>query len=63
MTTAKHPGTGSVQNIGYVQARKPGDKTHFCVGCSFPIAIYGRLHPCFHTFCLACATDMDSCFV
>ena len=48
---------------GYVHERRGGDKTHFCVACSFPIAVYGRLQPCLHAFCLSCASDMDGCFL
>jgi hypothetical protein len=38
-------------------------KTHFCVTCRAPIAAYGRLLPCMHTYCLCCATDMARCFM
>lgn len=50
-------------SIGHVQRRLPGDRSHFCVSCSFPIAVYGRLYPCLHAFCLACASDMEECFL
>jgi hypothetical protein len=49
--------------LGYVHQRALGDKTHFCITCSFPIATYGRLYPCLHTYCLVCATDMERCFM
>ena len=50
-------------SIGFVHDRKTGDKAHFCICCSFPVAIFGRLYPCLHAYCLACASDMDSCFM
>jgi hypothetical protein len=46
---------------GHLVQRAPGNRVHFCVACHSPIAIYGRLLPCWHTFCLACATDMPKC--
>jgi hypothetical protein len=48
---------------GYLHQRQPGDKVHFCICCQTPIAIYGRLLPCLHAFCLTCATDMPKCFM
>jgi hypothetical protein len=47
----------AMPQLGYVQSRS----THFCISCSFPIATYGRLYPCLHTYCLVCATDMERC--
>jgi hypothetical protein len=47
----------AMPQLGYVQRRS----THFCISCSFPIATYGRLYPCLHTYCLVCATDMERC--
>lgn len=49
------------QQLGRLVQRTPGNRTHFCFSCHIPIAIYGRLLPCMHTFCLACATDMPQC--
>ncbi|KAG1668311.1 hypothetical protein FOA52_011208 [Chlamydomonas sp. UWO 241] len=49
--------------VGHVVPRVTGDKSHFCICCSFPILVYGRLYPCLHAFCLACATDMSGCFM
>jgi len=49
--------------VGHIHERRGGDKTHFCVSCSLPIAVYGRLQPCLHAFCLSCASDMDGCFL
>ena len=40
-----------------------GAGTHCCSACSFPIASYGRLWPCRHAFCLACATGHALCFL
>ncbi|KAL6777314.1 hypothetical protein ACKKBF_B21035 [Auxenochlorella protothecoides x Auxenochlorella symbiontica] len=34
---------------------------HLCLACKAPIAAYGRLAPCLHTFCLACAASMARC--
>jgi hypothetical protein len=48
---------------GILHQRRTGDKTHFCICCQTPIAIYGRLLPCLHAFCLTCATDMPKCFM
>ncbi len=36
---------------------------HFCISCEFPIAVYGRVWPCLHVFCLSCAADMAKCLV
>lgn len=38
-------------------------RTHCCSACSFPVAAYGRLVPCRHAFCLACATGHALCFL
>ena len=40
-----------------------GRRIHFCCACSMPAAIFGRLYPCLHAFCLTCASDMEGCFV
>jgi hypothetical protein len=48
---------------GFLHQRRTGDKVHFCICCQAPIAIYGRLLPCLHAFCLTCATDMPKCFM
>ncbi|KAF8056235.1 CS2 [Scenedesmus sp. PABB004] len=48
---------------GVLHVRRPGDKTHFCICCQVPIAVYGRLVPCKHAFCLTCASDMPACFI
>lgn len=49
--------------LGHSRPRKPGDKAHFCISCSFPVSTFGRLYPCLHTYCLVCATDMTACHV
>ncbi len=49
--------------FGAVVERKPGSKTHFCITCAFPVAVFGRLYPCLHAYCLTCATDMQTCFM
>lgn len=38
-----------------------GGKTHICVGCEVPIAVYGRLSPCLHVYCLQCSSRMKTC--
>ncbi|KAL2613059.1 hypothetical protein R1flu_024751 [Riccia fluitans] len=49
--------------LGYKVRRTAGDKVHFCVRCHFPIAIYGRLDPCEHVFCLICAKKDVNCYL
>lgn len=62
-------GLGSVSDITLVKVlgrkarRRLGDKVHFCVRCDFPIAIYGRLDPCEHIFCLTCARRDSTCYL
>lgn len=34
---------------------------HVCINCEYPIAIYGRIWPCLHAFCLSCASEMAKC--
>lgn len=53
----------SGRNMGRRSRRQLGDRIHFCVRCDFPIAIYGRLIPCEHAFCLACARSDPSCYL
>jgi hypothetical protein len=48
---------------GRLVAPGPGARAHFCVACDSPIAVYGHLIPCMHTYCLACATDMPVCLM
>ncbi|KAJ6846375.1 E3 ubiquitin-protein ligase [Iris pallida] len=50
-------------SVGRRSRRNLGERVHFCVRCDFPIAIYGRLVPCEHAFCLACARTDSSCYL
>ncbi|KAI5065166.1 hypothetical protein GOP47_0019861 [Adiantum capillus-veneris] len=52
-----------VKVLGRKARRRLGDKVHFCVHCDFPIAIYGRLDPCEHIFCLTCARKDSACYL
>ncbi|CAN1134998.1 E3 ubiquitin-protein ligase HAKAI homolog [Linum perenne] len=52
-----------VKNIGRRSRRQLGERVHFCVRCDFPIAIYGRLSPCEHAFCLDCARSDSICYL
>ncbi|XP_074586809.1 E3 ubiquitin-protein ligase HAKAI homolog [Curcuma longa] len=52
-----------VRTVGRRSRRSLGDRVHFCVRCDFPIAIYGRLAPCEHAFCLTCARSDASCYL
>lgn len=42
-------------------AEARGARMHMCINCDFPIAIYGRIWPCLHAFCLSCASEMAKC--
>ncbi|KAJ0968936.1 hypothetical protein J5N97_021813 [Dioscorea zingiberensis] len=53
----------ALRSLGRRSRRLPGDRVHFCVRCDFPIAIYGRLIPCEHVFCLACARSDSICYL
>ncbi|KAG6532775.1 E3 ubiquitin-protein ligase HAKAI homolog [Zingiber officinale] len=53
----------TVRTVGRRSRRSPGDRVHFCIRCDFPVAIYGRLVPCEHVFCLACARSDASCYL
>ncbi|KAF6160952.1 hypothetical protein GIB67_007593 [Kingdonia uniflora] len=53
----------NVKSIGRRSRRLLGERVHFCVRCDFPIAIYGRLSPCEHAFCLDCARSDSSCYL
>lgn len=48
---------------GVLVQRINGARAHFCSHCTTPIAVYGRLIKCCHTFCLACATAMAECYM
>ncbi|OQU91575.1 hypothetical protein SORBI_3001G207500 [Sorghum bicolor] len=49
--------------IGRRSRRPLGERVHICSRCEFPIAIYGRLIPCEHAFCLTCARSDSSCYL
>ncbi|KAI9080086.1 hypothetical protein K1719_032632 [Acacia pycnantha] len=55
--------TSLVKTLGRRSRRQCGDCVHFCVRCDFPIAIYGRLSPCDHAFCLDCARSDSICYL
>ncbi|XP_019412962.1 PREDICTED: E3 ubiquitin-protein ligase Hakai-like [Lupinus angustifolius] len=57
-TAASH-----VKTLGRRSRRQLGERVHFCVRCDFPIAIYGRLSPCEHAFCLDCARSDSLCYL
>lgn len=52
-----------VKTVGRKSRRQLGERVHFCVRCDFPIAIYGRLSPCEHAFCLDCARSDSLCYL
>ncbi|CAL0328262.1 unnamed protein product [Lupinus luteus] len=52
-----------VRTLGRRSRRQLGERVHFCVRCDFPIAIYGRLSPCEHAFCLDCARSDSLCYL
>lgn len=56
-------GVTLVKTVGRRSRRPLGERVHFCVQCDFPIAIYGRLIPCEHAFCLDCARSDSSCYL
>lgn len=51
------------KTVGRRSRRQLGERVHFCVRCDFPIAIYGRLSPCEHAFCLDCARSDSICYL
>nr|XP_010918471.1 E3 ubiquitin-protein ligase HAKAI homolog isoform X2 [Elaeis guineensis] len=53
----------ATRSVGHRSRRHLGERVHFCVRCDFPIAIYGRLFPCEHAFCLTCARSDSSCYI
>ncbi|KAE9622212.1 putative transcription factor interactor and regulator LIM family [Lupinus albus] len=57
-TAASH-----VKTLGRRSRRQLGERVHFCVRCDFPIAIYGRLSPCEHAFCLDCSRSDSLCYL
>lgn len=55
--------TAVIKNVGRRSRRQLGERVHFCVRCDFPVAIYGRLSPCDHAFCLDCARSDSLCYL
>ncbi|XP_010558353.1 PREDICTED: E3 ubiquitin-protein ligase Hakai [Tarenaya hassleriana] len=55
--------TTVIKLVGRRSRRQLGERVHFCVRCDFPIAIYGRLSPCEHAFCLECARSDSICYL
>ncbi|GER55832.1 RING/U-box superfamily protein [Striga asiatica] len=55
--------TAIIKTVGRRSRRQLGERVHFCVRCDFPIAIYGRLSPCEHAFCLDCARSDSLCYL
>ncbi|KAK4748226.1 hypothetical protein SAY87_014812 [Trapa incisa] len=55
--------TSVIKLVGRKSRRQLGERVHFCVRCDFPIAIYGRLSPCEHAFCLDCARSDSICYL
>ncbi|KAL6998392.1 RING-type E3 ubiquitin transferase [Sarracenia purpurea var. burkii] len=52
-----------LKTVGRRSRRQLGERVHFCVHCDYPIAIYGRLSPCDHAFCLDCARSDSICYL
>ncbi|KAM7265464.1 hypothetical protein ACFE04_003147 [Oxalis oulophora] len=52
-----------VKSVGRRSRRLLGERVHFCIRCDFPIAIYGRLSPCDHAFCLDCSRSDSICYL
>ncbi|KAH6802906.1 hypothetical protein C2S51_034352 [Perilla frutescens var. frutescens] len=55
--------TAVIKSVGRRSRRQLGERVHFCVRCDFPVAIYGRLSPCEHAFCLDCARSDSLCYL
>ncbi|KAJ8899695.1 hypothetical protein K2173_019393 [Erythroxylum novogranatense] len=53
----------TIKTVGRRSRRQLGERVHFCVRCDFPIAIYGRLSPCEHAYCLDCARSDSICYL
>ncbi|TMW86409.1 hypothetical protein EJD97_021418 [Solanum chilense] len=51
------------KTVGRRSRRQLADRVHFCICCDFPIAVYGRLSPCEHIFCLDCARTDSVCYL
>ncbi|XP_042030828.1 E3 ubiquitin-protein ligase HAKAI homolog isoform X1 [Salvia splendens] len=67
LTVAKGMGAASatavIKSVGRRSRRQLGERVHFCVRCDFPVAIYGRLSPCEHAFCLDCSRSHSLCYL
>ncbi|XP_075486007.1 E3 ubiquitin-protein ligase HAKAI homolog isoform X1 [Primulina tabacum] len=67
LPVAKSLGSASasavIKTVGRRSRRQLGERVHFCVRCDFPIAVYGRLSPCEHAFCLDCARSDSLCYL
>ena len=50
-----------VDLVGEVVPPRDHAGPHFCLRCTMPIAIYGRLSPCNHLYCHACAKTVKTC--
>ncbi|KAL3640709.1 hypothetical protein CASFOL_015677 [Castilleja foliolosa] len=55
--------TAVIKTVGRRSRRQLGERVHFCVRCDFPIAVYGRLSPCEHAFCLDCSRSDSLCYL
>ncbi|XP_047954372.1 E3 ubiquitin-protein ligase HAKAI homolog isoform X3 [Salvia hispanica] len=55
--------TAVIKSVGRRSRRQLGERVHFCVRCDFPVAIYGRLSPCEHAFCLDCSRSHSFCYL
>ncbi|KAK9816664.1 hypothetical protein WJX72_003463 [[Myrmecia] bisecta] len=49
--------------VGHLHAKQKGDRVHMCICCEYPIAVYGRVWPCLHAYCLSCTSDMKQCYL
>lgn len=45
------------------QQQAPAPNSKSCVCCDIPVALYGRLLPCAHAFCLVCSSSMTTCYM
>ncbi|XP_049387845.1 E3 ubiquitin-protein ligase HAKAI homolog [Solanum stenotomum] len=67
LPVAKSVGTvnpaSMLKTLGRRSRRQLAERVHFCVCCDFPIAVYGRLSPCEHIFCLDCARSDSLCYL
>lgn len=52
-----------LQKQGVLAKPKPGYQRKVCVSCECPIAVYGRILPCLHTFCQPCSASMAVCMI